>query len=72
MFNHLGDQHLPGQDRNVTYISRLQCAVAAIESQIESLALEYPNKRVVIGSCTFIRYSIIAFSDNYPQSYIQR
>jgi len=41
-----GMQYMPGQQRNVTHVSRLQCVQAAIEAQIEKLAQEHPNKRV--------------------------
>ena len=41
-----GQQYLPGQQRNVTHVSRLQCVQAAIEAQIEKLAIEHPNKCV--------------------------
>jgi hypothetical protein len=47
-FRELGvrDRYVPGQPTNVTYVSRLQCVQSAIESQIEKLAKEYPNKHV--------------------------
>jgi hypothetical protein len=37
---------MPNQRRNVTYVSRLQCVQAAIESQLENLKVSYPNSRV--------------------------
>jgi hypothetical protein len=40
------DQWLPGQRRNISYISRLQCVQAAIESQLEALRITHPNARV--------------------------
>lgn len=43
-----GDQRLPGQRRNVTYVSRLQAVQAAVQTQIETLAREAPNKRVAL------------------------
>ena len=43
-----GDQFMPGQRRNVTYVSRLQAVQAAVASQIESLAKSAPRKRVAI------------------------
>eukprot|EP01102_Stenamoeba_stenopodia_P022791 TRINITY_DN962_c0_g1_i1.p1 TRINITY_DN962_c0_g1~~TRINITY_DN962_c0_g1_i1.p1 ORF type:complete len:878 (-),score=250.65 TRINITY_DN962_c0_g1_i1:198-2831(-) len=46
-----GDQYLPGQNRNVTYVSRLQCVQAAVEHQIELIAKEHPKKKV--GLVTF-------------------
>jgi hypothetical protein len=41
-------QHFPGSDRNVTYVSRLQCVQAAIESQLEMMANQTPNARVAL------------------------
>jgi len=41
----------PGQNRNVTYVSRLQCVQASIENQIQNVARSDPNKRV--GLITF-------------------
>lgn len=43
-----GDQRLPGQRRNVTYVSRLQAVQAAVQTQIETLAREAPHKRVAL------------------------
>lgn len=46
-----GDDHhqfLPGSNRNVTYVSRLQCVQAAIESQLETMAAQTPNARVAL------------------------
>lgn len=40
------DQFLPGQRRDVTYVSRLQCVQAAIESQLDKLKKEYPQAKV--------------------------
>lgn len=42
----LGQQYMPGQARNQTYVSRLQCVQAAVEAQIERAAKESPNKKV--------------------------
>ena len=45
-------QWMPNQrNRNVTYISRLQCVQASIEKQIQSFAKDNPNKK--IGIITF-------------------
>eukprot|EP00027_Filamoeba_sp_ATCC50430_P012347 CAMPEP_0168564266 /NCGR_PEP_ID=MMETSP0413-20121227/13148_1 /TAXON_ID=136452 /ORGANISM="Filamoeba nolandi, Strain NC-AS-23-1" /LENGTH=871 /DNA_ID=CAMNT_0008595915 /DNA_START=32 /DNA_END=2643 /DNA_ORIENTATION=- len=44
--DNLGSQYLPNQKRNVTHVTRLQCVQSAIETQIEKLAKEYPNKHV--------------------------
>jgi hypothetical protein len=37
---------MPGQRRNISYVSRLQCVQAAIESQLEALRITHPNARV--------------------------
>lgn len=44
-------QFIPGQSRSATMISRLQCAQAAIEHQIEALAMEEGDAKV--GLVTF-------------------
>ena len=41
-------QYFPGANRNVTYVSRLQCVQAAIESQLESMATNTPQARVAL------------------------
>lgn len=46
-----GEQFMPGQRRDVTYISRLQCVQAAVSTQIEQLVKAYPQRRV--GVVTF-------------------
>ena len=43
-------QRMPNEGRNVEYVSRLQCAVAAIESQLDSLLAKSPNARVALVS----------------------
>jgi len=45
------DQFLPGQRRDVTYVSRLQSVQAAIAAQIETLSKQKPNYSV--GLVTF-------------------
>mmetsp|Transcript_82 Transcript_82/g.140 ORF Transcript_82/g.140 Transcript_82/m.140 type:complete len:582 (-) Transcript_82:41-1786(-) len=45
------DQRIPGENRDVTYISRLDCVQGAIESQLKELKEVAPNKRV--GLVTF-------------------
>ena len=42
------NQHFPGANRNVTYVSRLQCVQAAIESQLETMAAQTPNAKVAL------------------------
>jgi hypothetical protein len=49
--NHLrqpgdGQQWMPGQRRDVTYVSRLQAVQAAVQAQLEQLAKTAPRKRV--------------------------
>jgi len=39
-------QWLPNQARNVTYVSRLQCVQAAIASQIDRFAANFPRTRI--------------------------
>lgn len=46
-----GDQRLPGEKRNVKYVSRLQCVQAAIEQHITQIAKTNPNYK--IGLVTF-------------------
>ena len=46
-----GSDQFAFKDRHVTYISRLQCVQAAIESQVQSLKENEPNKKV--GLVTF-------------------
>ena len=46
-----GDQHLPRERRNVTYISRLLAVQAAVGHQLEEMAKEFPHRRV--GLITF-------------------
>jgi hypothetical protein len=45
---HHEQQWFPGQRRDVTYVSRLQCVQAAIHSQIEELVKERPNAKVAL------------------------
>jgi len=42
------DQYLPRQKRNVTYISRLQAAQAAVDQQLEEMVKQHPNRRVAL------------------------
>lgn len=44
----LADQWMPNQQRNVTYVSRLQCVQAAVSDQVEKMAKLFPSKRVVL------------------------
>lgn len=42
------DQYLPRQRRDVTYVSRLQAAQAAVDHQLEEMHKEHPNRRVAL------------------------
>lgn len=42
------DQFLPGQRRDVTYVSRLQAVQAAVDAQLQSLESRYPSKKVML------------------------
>lgn len=42
------EQFLPNENRDVTYVSRLQCVQAAVSAQLENLVKTYPKKRVAI------------------------
>lgn len=44
------DQHLPGERRNVTYISRLQAMQAAVDHQLNELVKSFPHRRVALIS----------------------
>lgn len=45
------EQMMPGQNRNVTYITRLQAMIAAVDQQIEDMSVGFPERRV--GIVTF-------------------
>ncbi|XP_069130895.1 circularly permutated Ras protein 1-like [Argopecten irradians] len=42
------DQFLPNQNRNVTFVSRLQAAQAAVDQQLEEMSKNHPNRRVAL------------------------
>ncbi|CAC5385248.1 unnamed protein product [Mytilus coruscus] len=42
------DQYLPHQRRDVTFVSRLQAAQAAVDHQLEEMLKEHPNRRVAL------------------------
>ena len=46
-----GSDQFAFKDRHKTYISRLQCVQAAIDSQIQKMKTEYPNRKM--GLVTF-------------------
>ena len=41
-------QFMPGQRRNVTYVSRLQGVQAAVDHQLGEMAKDHPNRRVAL------------------------
>ena len=43
-------QWMPGQNRNVTYITRLQGLQAAVDHQLEELTKHHPDRRVALIS----------------------
>lgn len=45
------DQYLQGESRNTTYISRMQCLQAAIDSQIQQMCIGAPKR--LVGIVTF-------------------
>ncbi|CDW86904.1 type a von willebrand factor domain-containing protein [Stylonychia lemnae] len=64
-FSDGSDQRLQGED-NVTYISRLQCLQAAIESQLIDMAIGAPDRKV--GIVTFnSEVTIIGDGSKAPQ-----
>jgi len=42
------NQWIPGQNRNVTYVTRLQGLQAAVDHQLEQLAKDHPDRRVAL------------------------
>jgi len=44
------NQWLPGQNRNVTYITRLQALQAAVDHQLEQLAKDHPTRKAALIS----------------------
>jgi hypothetical protein len=59
-FSDGSDQFYGGGNRNVTYVSRLQCLQAAIESNLSQMLKEAPNRKV--GFVTF-NNEVIAYGD---------
>ena len=43
-------QWLPSQNRNVTYITRLQALQAAVDHQLDQLAKEHPTRKAALIS----------------------
>jgi hypothetical protein len=52
--------YFPGQAKGVTYVSRKQCVMAAIESQLNDMKTKDPNKKV--GLITF-NNEVVVFGD---------
>lgn len=44
------EQHMPGERRDITYVSRLECVQGAIESQLKEMKLGTPNRKVGLVS----------------------
>jgi len=42
------DQYMPGENRNVEYISRLECMQTAVVTQMDRILVEHPNRRVLL------------------------
>jgi hypothetical protein len=65
-----GDQFLPGENRNVDYVSRLQCIQAAIEHHITEVARYAPllgyvmSYTVVCFLSSILLFSIIIYHSN--------
>ena len=41
-------QYMPGQRRDVTFVSRLQGVQAAVDQQLGDMSKEHPNRRVAL------------------------
>jgi hypothetical protein len=41
-------QYMPRENRNASYISRLECMQAAVDTQLQRLKVQSPNKKVVL------------------------
>jgi hypothetical protein len=41
-------QYLPGENRNASYISRLECMQAAVDTHLQRLKVQNPSKKVVL------------------------
>ena len=41
-------QYMPGQRRDVTFVSRLQGVQAAVDQQLGDMAKEHPNRRLAL------------------------
>jgi len=43
-----GNQFLPGEKRDVMYVSRMECLKAAIDWNLKRLLVQYPHKKVIL------------------------
>ena len=41
-------QYIPGQNRAVTFVSRLQSVQAAVDQQLRTMAKTHPNRRLAL------------------------
>ena len=41
-------QYMPRENRNASYISRLECMQAAVDTHLQRLKVQSPNKKVVL------------------------
>eukprot|EP00211_Chloroparvula_japonica_P004689 CAMPEP_0119128714 /NCGR_PEP_ID=MMETSP1310-20130426/6756_1 /TAXON_ID=464262 /ORGANISM="Genus nov. species nov., Strain RCC2339" /LENGTH=613 /DNA_ID=CAMNT_0007119079 /DNA_START=17 /DNA_END=1855 /DNA_ORIENTATION=+ len=42
------DQYLPGESRDKSYISRMECMKLAVDTQLKRLVVKYPTKKVAV------------------------
>ena len=45
-FSDGSDQRLEGEDKNITYISRMQCVQAAIDNQLVEMSTGAPDRKI--------------------------
>eukprot|EP01123_Difflugia_compressa_P008904 TRINITY_DN2809_c0_g1_i1.p1 TRINITY_DN2809_c0_g1~~TRINITY_DN2809_c0_g1_i1.p1 ORF type:complete len:547 (-),score=106.35 TRINITY_DN2809_c0_g1_i1:69-1709(-) len=60
-------QWLPGQNQNVSYISRMQCVQSAVHREIENLAKKFPRHRPVL--ITF-NHDVTVFGSGPTDTYV--
>ena len=58
------DQFFPNQNQNISWVSRKQCVVAAIENELQQLAKLNPNRKV--GLVTF-NNEVLVFGDGHGE-----
>ncbi len=54
-------QYMPRENRNASYISRLECMQAAVDTHLQRLKVQSPNKKVVL----------ITFNNEVPTPHAQ-